>query len=60
MKSKFLLVLEIVWVIIGLACTAAGINSAVGNELKKSLIFFVMAAISFIFARIRHLQRKKL
>jgi len=60
MKNKFLLVLEIVWIIIGLACTAAGINSSITNDLKKSLIFFIMAVISFIFARIRHVQRKKL
>jgi uncharacterized membrane protein YjjP (DUF1212 family) len=61
MKSKYLsLVLEIIWIAVGIITLAAGINVLFTGAWKTSVIFFVMAIVSFGFARYRYLQQKKL
>jgi hypothetical protein len=59
MKSRSLLILEIIWIVIGLVCTAAGIRSAMVTGGTQFLIFTMMAVVSFGFAWVRHSQRKK-
>lgn len=59
MKNKFLLILEIVWIIVGFASIAAGVRYAVSPGGLKTIIFFVMAIVAFLFAWVRHTQRKK-
>jgi len=60
MKNRTLLILEIVWFITGILCVAAGIRFAIINGYSgKILIIAFMAIISFLFAWMRHRQRKK-
>lgn len=59
MNKKSLLIVEIVWVIVGFMCIAAGIRFAVKTGGPRVLVFILMAVISFGFALIRHRQRKK-
>jgi hypothetical protein len=59
MKNSSLLILEIIWIVVGLFCIAAGIRSAILTGGYHFLIFLIMAVISFGFAWVRHSQRKK-
>jgi hypothetical protein len=59
MKNSSLLVLEIVWIVVGFACIAASVRSAIDSGGYRFLIFLIMAVISFGFALLRHNQRKK-
>jgi hypothetical protein len=59
MRNRYLLVVEIIWIITGLLCIAAGIRLAFTDGGGRILIFALMAVISFVFAFLRHNQRKK-
>ncbi|MBA4322500.1 MAG: hypothetical protein C0408_06750 [Odoribacter sp.] len=59
MNKKSLLVLEIVWIAVGIICITAGIRFAVTDGGSRVLIFIIMALVSFAFAWLRHRQRKK-
>jgi len=59
MSKKFLLVIEIVWLITGTLCVIASIRYIAHDGGKLAFVFPVMAIISFFFAWIRHRQRKK-
>jgi len=59
MRNSSLLVLEIVWISTGVLSILAGIRFAFTNGGNKVFIFALMAFISFIFAWLRHNQRKK-
>jgi len=59
MRNSSLLVLEIVWIATGILCIGAGIRFAFITGGNKVFIFALMALISFIFAWLRHNQRKK-
>jgi membrane protein implicated in regulation of membrane protease activity len=59
MRKKTLLVLEIIWIIVGVVCIAAGIKFAFMTGGNRVFIFILMAIISFAFAWVRHRQRKK-
>jgi hypothetical protein len=59
MNKKSLLVLEIVWIAVGVLCIAAGISYAFKSAGPRVYVFFLMALVSFTFAFIRHKQRKK-
>jgi hypothetical protein len=59
MRNSSLLVLEIIWIITGILCVAAGIRFAVTTGGSKIFIFALMALISFVFSWLRHKQRKK-
>jgi hypothetical protein len=58
-KNSPLLALEIIWIATGVICIIAGIRLAVSGEGMKILIFAFMAFVCFVFAWLRHLQRKK-
>jgi hypothetical protein len=59
MNKKSLLVLEIVWISVGIICIIAGIRLAIKTGGSGRFTFFIMALVSFVFAFIRHRQRKK-
>jgi hypothetical protein len=59
MRNSSLLVLEIIWIVTGVLCIAAGIRFAIAGGGGKVFIFALMALISFLFAWLRHKQRKK-
>jgi hypothetical protein len=60
MKNRFSLILEVLWIVIGIVCIAAGLRSVVLKDNSNIIIiFFVMAMISFGFAWFRHNQRRK-
>jgi len=59
MRNSSLLVIEIIWIATGALCVAACIRFAITNGGSKIYIFALMALISFVFAWMRHQQRKK-
>jgi hypothetical protein len=59
MTKKSLLILEIIWLIIGVASIAAGIHNTIYSGGNKVIIFLLMAIIAFAMAWLRHHQRKK-
>lgn len=59
MRNSSLLVMEIIWIVTGVLSLAAGIRSIYTGDNKKIVIFTLLALVSFIFAGIRHKQRKK-
>jgi len=59
MNKKFLLVFEIIWIITGILCAIAGIRYIAHGGGKLAFVFPVLAIISFIFAWLRHRERKK-
>jgi hypothetical protein len=59
MSKKYLLILEIIWTATGIICIAAGIRFLLTDSGPRILIFIAMAAISFLFAWLRHRERKK-
>lgn len=60
MNKKSLLLIEIVWVILGLVCLGIAIREISANGIKSGLLYLVMAAGAFVLAWIRDSQRKKL
>jgi Flp pilus assembly protein TadB len=59
MRNSSLLVLEIIWIATGVLCIAAVIRLSMTGGSVKIFIFAFMALISFVFAWLRHNQRKK-
>jgi hypothetical protein len=59
MNKRFLLIFEIIWIITGTLCIAAGIMYIIRNSGNKFYLFPVLALISFVFAWLRHRERKK-
>lgn len=59
MRNSSLLVLEIIWIVAGILSVVAGIRFAMTTGGSKIIIFALMALISFLFAWMRHRQRKK-
>jgi hypothetical protein len=59
MSNKSLLVIEIIWIVTGILCVIAGIRFALTSGGNKIFIFAIMALVSFVFAWLRHNQRKK-
>jgi hypothetical protein len=59
MNKKFLLILEITWIITGVLSIAAGIRYLVVGGGKMFFIFPLITLVSFFFAWIRHRERKK-
>jgi hypothetical protein len=59
MRNSSLLILEIIWIATGVLSVAAGIKFAIYNGGQKVFVFAAMALISFVFAWLRHKQRKK-
>jgi hypothetical protein len=59
MNKRSLLILEVVWIAVGISCIAAGLKFAVNTGGPRVFIFLIMALVSFFFAWVRHRQRKK-
>jgi hypothetical protein len=59
MNKKYVIIVEIVWAIIGLACLAISAREFLNNG-KQAWIFLVMTVFSFTLAGLREYQRKKL
>jgi len=59
MRNSSLLVLEIIWIATGVFSAGAGIKFAITTGGSQVFIFALMALISFVFAWLRHKQRKK-
>jgi hypothetical protein len=59
MNKKFLIVLEVTWIITGVLCLIAGIRYASGPGNNKTFVFFLLAVVSFLFAWFRERERKK-
>jgi len=59
MNKRFLLIIEIVWIITGSLSMVAGIRYAVQTGGPGVIVFLLLAVVSFLFAWIRHRQRKK-
>jgi hypothetical protein len=59
MRNSSLLILEIIWISTGVLSIAAGVRYATVTGGNKIFIFALMALISFVFAWLRHKQRKR-
>jgi len=59
MRNSSIIILEIIWITTGVLCIAAGIRYTINNGPSKIPAFALMALICFIFAWVRHKQRKK-
>jgi uncharacterized membrane protein YczE len=59
MRNSAILILEIIWIVTGVLCIAAGIRFAVTNGWSKVPVFALMTLICFVFAWVRDRQRKK-
>jgi len=59
MRNSSLLIMEIIWIATGVLCIAASIRMATTTGGNKIFIFAAMALVSFVFAFLRHKQRKK-
>ncbi|MGD0341351.1 MAG: hypothetical protein ABSA76_06565 [Bacteroidales bacterium] len=59
MNKRYLLIIEVIWIVTGILCLIAGIRYATGRGGNKTYIFFLLAAVSFLFAWLRDRQRKK-
>jgi hypothetical protein len=51
--------MEILWLTTGVLCLGAGIRIAVTTGGNKVFVFALMSLVSFLFAWLRHKQRKK-
>jgi uncharacterized RDD family membrane protein YckC len=59
MRNSSILIVEIIWWATGIISIAASIRFAINDGGIKILIFILMAIVSFLFAWMRHQQRKK-
>jgi len=59
MNKRFLLILEIIWIFTGILCLVVGIRNAVKTGDNRTWFFLLLSFISFLFAWLRHRQRKK-
>jgi len=59
MRNSSLMALEIIWFVAGIMCIYAAVRSAMAGEGGRTALFILMTLISFIFALLRHNQRKK-
>ena len=58
MSKKPVHFLEILWVIVALACFVLGVKTALENRMNNSLMFFIFTAIALImYALRRHLRK---
>ena len=60
MNKKSLLMIEIIWVILGLVCLGIAIREISTNGIRQAWLFFVMSAAAFVLAWMRDSQRKKM
>ena len=60
MNKKSLLLIEIIWIILGLMWLGIAIRETVNAGIGRAWLFYVMAIAAFVLAWIRDSQRKKL
>lgn len=60
MTNKSLIILEIVWIVIGIASALAGLHLAITTGGNRVYIFLLMTLVAFAMAWLRHYQRKKI
>lgn len=54
-----MLIMELLWIIAGLAALIIGIHQIFTTGSNNIYVFALIALVSFLFAGIRHYQRKK-
>jgi len=59
MRNNSLFILEIIWIITGVLSIVIAIKIAITTGGNRIWFFLLMAVISFLFAWVRHKQRKK-
>jgi Ca2+/Na+ antiporter len=59
MNKRYLIILEVIWIVTGILCLIAGIRYATRSGGNKTYIFFLLAIVSFLFAWLRDRERKK-
>jgi hypothetical protein len=59
MRNSSILIMEILWITTGVLCLGAGIRIAVTTGGNRVFVFALMSLVSFLFAWLRHKQRKK-
>lgn len=59
MNKKYLIVIEIIWIATGILSIVAGTKYAITEGGPKIFIFILLALVSFLFAWVRHRERKK-
>ncbi|MDD2550347.1 MAG: hypothetical protein PHD00_09675 [Bacteroidales bacterium] len=51
-------ILEIIWVILGLACLALGINATIKFGIENSYMFYILSVVAFGMFLLRRFRRK--
>lgn len=59
MNKRTLIILEILWIVIGVFCIAAAIHNKVTSGGERFLILLGMGILAFIMAYVRERQRRK-
>jgi hypothetical protein len=59
MKNSSLIIMEIIWIVTGALCLIAVTRLILTGGSNKIPIFVLMSLICFVFAWVRHKQRKK-
>ena len=60
MNKKSLLLIEVIWIILGLMCLGIEIQETVSNGISRAWLFYVMTAAAFVLAWLREKKKKKL
>ena len=60
MNRKSLLLIEIIWIILGLMCLGIAVRETVNAGIGRAWLFYVMAVAAFVLAWVCDSQRKKL
>lgn len=58
MSNKYLLILEIIWWATGSVSLAVAVRIAATEGGNRTILFILMALVSFLFAWLRRKQRK--
>ncbi|HCC70562.1 MAG TPA: hypothetical protein DEQ09_05355 [Bacteroidales bacterium] len=59
MNKRTLIILEVLWIVIGVLCIAAAIHNKIISGGERFLILAGMGILAFIMAYLRDRQRKK-
>lgn len=58
MSKKPVHFLEVIWILVALACFILGIKTAIENRMNNSLMFFIFTAIAITMFALRRYMRK--
>jgi len=59
MKNRSSLLVEILWISIGVVSLYLFLREIIGKDIREAGMFLLMSIISFLLAWFRHNQRKK-